>query len=141
MKIAMGADHAGYALKEELRRYLESLGHRIQDCGTHSLERCDYPVYGKAVASAVVSAQSELGILVCGTGVGISLAANKVSGIRAVVCSEPYTAQMSRMHNNTNVLAIGSRVVGIDMAKMIVDTWLAATFEGERHAGRVDMIE
>ena len=103
-------------------------------------ERCDYPIYGEKVANAVASGEVDLGILTCGTGVGISLAANKVKGIRAVVCSEPYTAKLSRMHNNTNILAFGARVVGPELAKMIVDEWLNAEYEGGRHQVRVDMI-
>ncbi|NIZ19785.1 ribose 5-phosphate isomerase B [Entomospira culicis] len=141
MQIAIGSDHAGYELKNEITKHLEESGYAVQDCGTYSKESCDYPVYGRAVAHKVVHGQCELGIVICGTGVGISLAANKVTGIRAVVCSEPYTAKMARMHNDANILAFGARVVGIDMAKMIVDTWLASTFEGERHAKRIAMIE
>ncbi|NIZ47187.1 ribose 5-phosphate isomerase B [Entomospira nematocerorum] len=141
MRIAIGSDHAGFELKQELMKFLEQKGYSVEDHGTHSLESCDYPVYGKMVAQAVVSGMSDLGLLICGTGVGISLAANKVSGIRAVVCSEPYTALMSRQHNNTNVLALGARVVGVDVAKMIVETWLNASFLEGRHAQRVAMIE
>ncbi|MBQ2812646.1 MAG: ribose 5-phosphate isomerase B [Clostridia bacterium] len=141
MKIAIGSDHVGYAMKNELKAYLEDKGHTVTDLGTHSEERTDYPVYGKAVAKAVTGNDAQLGIVVCGTGVGISIAANKTWGVRAVVCSEPYSAMLSRQHNNTNVLAIGARVVGIELAKMIVDAWLNAEFEGGRHLDRVNMLE
>ncbi|MBQ2963568.1 MAG: ribose 5-phosphate isomerase B [Clostridia bacterium] len=141
MKIAIGSDHVGYAMKNELKAYLEGKGHTVTDLGTHSEVRTDYPVYGKAVAKAVTGNDAQLGIVVCGTGVGISIAANKTWGVRAVVCSEPYSAMLSRQHNNTNVLAIGARVVGIELAKMIVDAWLNAEFEGGRHLHRVNMLE
>lgn len=141
MKIAIGSDHVGYAMKNELKAYLEGKGHTVTDLGTRSEERTDYPVYGKAVAKAVTGNDAQLGIVVCGTGVGISIAANKTWGVRAVVCSEPYSAMLSRQHNNTNVLAIGARVVGIELAKMIVDAWLNAEFEGGRHLDRVNMLE
>ncbi|MCL2421372.1 MAG: ribose 5-phosphate isomerase B [Defluviitaleaceae bacterium] len=141
MKIVMGNDHVGVALKKIIGSYLTQKGHEIIDIGTDSTERCDYPVYGKRAAEAVASGHADLGILICGTGVGISLAANNVKGIRAVVCSEPYSAKLSREHNNTNMLALGARVVGEDLAKMIVDAWLDAAFEGGRHQKRVEMME
>ena len=141
MIIAMGSDHVGYAMKNELAEHLKSLGHKIDDLGAHSEERTDYPIFGKAVATAVVSGRADCGILVCGTGVGISIAANKIKGIRAVVCSEPYSAMLSKQHNNTNILAIGARVIGIELAKMIVDAWLSAEFEGGRHLYRVNMLD
>ena len=112
----------------------------IIDIGTNSPESCDYPVFGERAGKMVASGEADLGILICGTGVGISLAANKVKGVRACVCSEPYSAKLSRMHNDTNILAFGARVVGTELAKMIVDEWLAAEFEGGRHKRRVDMI-
>lgn len=141
MKIAMGSDHVGFQMKNELAEYLKSQGHEIADLGSHSEERTDYPIFGKAVAAAVTSGRADCGILVCGTGVGISIAANKTNGIRAVVCSEPYSAMLSKQHNNTNVLAVGARVIGIELAKMIVDAWLNAEFEGGRHLDRVNMLE
>lgn len=141
MKIAMGSDHVGFQMKNELAEYLEAKGHKIDDLGSHSEERTDYPIFGKAVATAVVSGRADCGILVCGTGVGISIAANKTAGIRAVVCSEPYSAMLSKQHNNTNILAVGARVIGIELAKMIVDAWLNAEFEGGRHLNRVNMLE
>jgi ribose 5-phosphate isomerase B len=140
MEIAIGSDHAGYELKRQIIEHLIQKGVEVKDFGSYSTERCDYPVYGYKVAKAVASGECEKGILICGTGVGISLAANKVKGIRAVVCSEPYSAQLSRRHNNTNVLALGARVVGSELARMIVDCWLEAEYEGGRHQKRIDMI-
>ena len=140
MKIAMGNDHTAIEMKEAVKAHLEEQGYEVQDLGTNSSESCDYPVYGEKVGRAVASGEADLGITICGTGVGISLAANKVKGIRACVCSEPYTARLSRMHNNSNVLAFGARVVGIEMAKMITDEWLNAKYEGGRHQRRVDML-
>src|SRR6188474_1563805 len=139
-RIAIGSDHVGYPLKEEIKKYLQELGYAYQDFGAHSAERTDYPLFAKAVTSAISSQQADLGILICGTGVGMSITANKVKGIRAVVCSEPYSAMLSRQHNNTNVLALGSRVIGPELARMIVKSWLEAEFEGGRHASRVEMI-
>lgn len=140
MTIGMGNDHVAVDMKLEIKEYLESKGHKVVDFGTHSTDRCDYPVYGKKVAEAVASRHVDCGILICGTGVGISLAANKVRGIRACVCSDPYTAKLSKEHNNTNILAFGARVIGVGTAKMIVDEWMNAEFEGGRHQNRIDMI-
>ena len=140
MKIAIGNDHTAVDLKNTIRDYLKELGYEVINLGTDSRESCDYPIYGEKVGRAVADGQADLGIAICGTGVGISLAANKVKGIRACVCSEPYTAKLSRMHNNSNVLAFGARVVGDELAKMIVKEWLDAKFEGGRHQRRVDMI-
>lgn len=140
MKIAIGCDHVGYRLKLHIIEHLRSKGHEMVDLGCDSEERCDYPVYGEAVARAVSGGECECGVLICGTGVGISLAANKVKGIRAVVCSEPYSAKLSKQHNNANIVAFGARVVGEAMAEMIVDEYLAASFEGGRHADRVALI-
>lgn len=141
MKLAIGSDHVGWELKQEISDYIQSLGHETVDFGAYSSERTDYPKYGKKVAEEVASGQFDGGVLICGTGVGISISANKVKGIRAVVCSEPYTATLSKQHNNTNIVAFGSRVVGVDLAKMIVKEWLEASYEGGRHAKRVDMID
>ena len=121
MKIGIGNDHAAVEMKTVIKEYLESLGHEVVNYGTDEHSSCDYPVYGEIVANAVVSGEVEAGILICGTGVGISIAANKVKGVRAVVCSEPYSAKLSKMHNNTNILAFGARVVGTELAKMIVE--------------------
>ena len=140
MKIGIGCDHVGYELKGKVTEHLRELGYEVVDFGTNSSERTDYPIYGEAVARAVVSGACEKGILICGTGVGISMAANKLHGIRAVVCSEPYSALLSRRHNDTNILAFGARVVGADLALMIVDAWLSGVYEGGRHAKRVQMI-
>jgi ribose 5-phosphate isomerase B len=139
-RIAIGSDHVGYPLKEEIKTYLHELGFTYQDFGAHSTERTDYPLFAKDVTTAISSKEADLGILVCGTGVGMAITANKVKGIRAVVCSEPYSAMLSRQHNNTNVLAIGSRVIGPELARMIVKSWLDAEFEGGRHASRLDII-
>lgn len=140
MKIAIGNDHVAVEMKQHIQKYLEGKGHEIVNCGTDSSERTDYPVYGKKVADLVASGECERGILICGTGVGISLAANKVDGIRAVVCSEPYSAKLARQHNNANIVAFGARVIGTATAEMIVDEFLAAEYEGGRHQKRIDMI-
>ena len=140
MRIGIGNDHSAVEMKKEVMKFLQDLGYEVINYGTDSTESCDYPVYGEKVGRAVVAKEVDLGILICGTGVGISLAANKVKGVRAVVCSEPYSARLSRQHNNTNILAFGARVVGIELAKMIIEEWLNAEFVGGRHQRRVDMI-
>ena len=140
MKIGIGNDHAAVDMKNEVVEYLVQKGIEVVNYGTDSSDSCNYPEYGEKVGRAVSSGEVDLGILICGTGVGISLAANKVKGVRAVVCSEPYSAKLSRQHNNTNILAFGARVIGIEMAKMIIDQWLDAEFMGGRHQTRVDMI-
>ena len=140
MKIGIGNDHSAVEMKREVMKFLQDLGYEVVNYGTDSTESCNYPVYGEKVARAVVAKEVDLGIVICGTGVGISLAANKVKGIRAVVCSEAYSARLSRQHNNTNILAFGARVVGIELAKMIIEEWLNAEFEGGRHQERVNMI-
>ena len=140
MKIGIGNDHSAVEMKQEVVKYLQELGYEVVNYGTDTTESCHYPIYGEKVARAVVAGEVDLGILICGTGVGISLAVNKVKGIRAVVCSEPYSAKLSRQHNNTNILAFGARVIGVEMAKMIIDEWLNAEFQGGRHQDRVNMI-
>ncbi|MBS3049810.1 bifunctional allose-6-phosphate isomerase/ribose-5-phosphate isomerase RpiB [Enterobacter mori] len=140
-RIAFGCDHVGFILKEDILAHLHARGVEVVDKGAWSQERTDYPHYASAVARTLLNGEADGGILICGTGVGISITANKFPGIRAVVCSEPYSAQLSRQHNNTNVLAFGSRVVGLELAKMIVDAWLDAEFEGGRHQVRVKAIE
>ena len=140
MKIGIGNDHAALEMKNQVMEYLEEKGYEVINYGTNTPESCNYPEFGEKVGRAVVSGEVDCGILICGTGVGISLAANKVKGVRAVVCSEPYSAKLSRQHNNTNILAFGARVIGIELAKMIIDEWLSAEFEGGRHQTRVDMI-
>lgn len=142
MKIGFGNDHTALEVKKVIIEYLKERGHEVVDYGTNSSESCDYPKYGELVGLAVAKGEVDQGILVCGTGLGISLAANKVKGVRAVVCSEPYTARMARMHNNCNILAFGARVVGTQLAKMIVEVWLDTEFEeGGRHQKRVAMID
>ena len=137
MKIGIGNDHSALEMKAEIIDFLWERGCEVVDYGTNSTESCDYPVYGEKVARAVAAGEVDQGILICGTGLGISLAANKVKGIRAAVCSEPFTAKMARAHN---ILAFGARVIGPEMAKMIVRTWLDTEFEGGRHQRRVDLI-
>ena len=140
MKIVIGNDHAAVDMKNEIKAYLESKGIEVLNVGTDTTESVNYPEYGEKVGRAVVSGQADRGIAICGTGVGISIACNKVKGVRAVCCSEPYSAKLSRMHNNSNVLCFGARVIDPELAKMIVDEWLVTEFEGGRHQKRVDMI-
>ncbi len=142
MIIGFGCDHAGIELKKTLMDYLSEKGHECIDYSPLSPgEKADYPVPGRAVAEAVVAGEVDKGVLICGTGIGISLAANKVPGVRAAVCSEPYSARMTVRHNDANIIAMGARVVGEDLAKMIVDEFFAAKFEGGRHQKRVDLIK
>ena len=141
MKLAIGSDHIGIGLKKHLMAYLEAKGYEVTDVGTYSAERTDYPIYGYKVAQLVARGEADKGILICGTGVGISLAANKVDGIRAVVCSESYSAYMARLHNNANILAMGARVVGEAVAEQIADAFLTTEYEGGRHQRRLDMLE
>ncbi len=140
MKIAMGNDHAAVEMKEEIKAYLESKGHEVINFGTDTHDSCNYPEFGEKVGRAVASGEADYGITICGTGIGIGIAAGKVKGIRVCTCSEPYSARLSRMHNNTNVLSFGARVVGVEVAKMIVDEWLENEYEGGRHQKRVDML-
>ena len=132
----MGNDHVALELKQEIAAYLRQQGHEVLDVGTHTAERCDYPVYGEKAARLVAGGKADRGIVICGTGIGISLAANRVAGIRAAVCSEPYSAKLSREHNNTNMLAFGARVVGSELAKMIVGSWLQAEFNASSRPDR-----
>ena len=138
--IAIASDHAALDLKETIKAYLVELGYEYIDFGTYTKDSCNYPEYAFKAAKAVAEGECEKGILICGTGIGMSLAANKVKGIRCAVCSEPYSAKMSREHNDANMLAFGARVVGEDLAKMIVKTWLDASFQGGRHQTRVNEI-
>ena len=140
MKIAIGNDHVAIDMKNEIMEYLQEKGIEVINVGTDSPERFNYPISGYKVAKMVAEGEADLGVLICGTGVGISLSANKVKGIRACVCSDPYTAKLSKQHNNTNIIAFGARVIGIETAKMIVDEWLNAEYEGGRHQVRIDMI-
>ena len=138
---AIGNDHSAIELKNIIKQHLESRGIEVKDFGTNSPESCNYAEYGEKVARAVASGECERGICICGTGVGISIAANKVNGIRACVCSEPFSAKLSKQHNDSNILCFGARVVGTELAKMIVDAWLDAEFEGGRHQKRIDYLK
>jgi ribose 5-phosphate isomerase B len=138
--LALGCDHGGYELMQEVKAHLTKRGFEFKDFGCYSTDSVDYPEYAKKVAGAVAAGECELGILICGTGIGISLAANKVKGIRAAVCSEPVSARLTKQHNNANIICFGARIVGIELAKEIVDAYLDAEFEGGRHQTRVDMI-
>ena len=138
--IAIGCDHGGYQLKQAVIRHLGDRGIDFHDFGTYSEESCDYPEYGEAVGRAVASGECELGIVICGTGIGISIAANKVRGVRAAVCGDCFSAEMCRRHNNANVLALGGRVIGPGLALKIVDIFLSTGFDGGRHARRVAKI-
>lgn len=140
--IAIGCDHGGFALKQEVMKHLTARGLEFKDFGTYSEDSCDYPVYGKAVANAVANGECEKGILICGTGIGISITANKVPGIRAALCGDCFSAEATRLHNDANILAMGARVVGAGLALKIVDTFLDTPFSGdERHIRRISMIE
>ena len=138
MKIALGCDHGGYAMKEDIKKQLESLGHEVKDCGTYSTESCDYPIFGEAAARAVASGECEYGIVVCTTGIGISIAANKVKGIRCAHCADCLQAEMTRRHNDANMMAIGAGFTGKNMAERMVEVFLTTEFEGGRHERRVN---
>jgi ribose 5-phosphate isomerase B len=140
IKIVTTSDHTGIELRKAVIAHLEQKGYEVQDVGPLTAESTDYPKWGEKAARVVLAGEARFGIAICGTGFGISLAANKIAGIRCVVCSEPYTAKLSRLHNNANMLAFGARVVGQDLALMIVDEFLAAEFEGGRHARRIDQV-
>ena len=145
MKIGFGCDHAAIDLKNELIEYMTEKGYECVDYGTNYDEngeiiKCDYPAKGEEAGRAVVSKEVDYGVLMCGTGIGISIAANKVPGVIAAVCSEPYSAKLTKQHNNANIIAFGARVVGSELAKMILDEFFGAEFEGGRHQRRVDMI-
>lgn len=140
MKIGIGNDHAATQLKIEIKQHLIERGHEVIDFGIQEGEKCDYPVMGETVGKAVAAKEIEGAVLICGTGIGISLAANKIDGVRAAVCSETTTARLCKQHNNANIIAFGARIVGVEAAKDIVDAWLNAEFEGGRHQRRVDML-
>ena len=139
-KLYIGCDHAALHMKNDIVGYLNDKGYDVEDMGTYTPDRIDYPVYAEKVCKAVVSDKGSLGILICGTGIGMSMAANKIKGIRAAAVSEVYSAILTRQHNDANVLCFGARVIGIETAKMIVDGFIGAEYEGERHQKRVDMI-
>jgi ribose 5-phosphate isomerase B len=138
--IAIASDHGGYALKEHLKAYLAAKGITCEDFGTNSTESCDYPIFGRAAAEAVASGKCETGIVICTTGIGISITANKVKGIRCALCSDPLSAELTRRHNNANMLAMGAGMIGPNLAERIVDTFLSAQFEGGRHERRVNLV-
>lgn len=141
LKIAIGSDHGGFRYKGIIEEYLKSKGVEFVDVGTNSTESCDYPVYAKKVAEKVANGEVDRGILICGTGIGMSITANKVKGIRASLCGDTFSARATRAHNNSNILCLGERVIGENLALDIVDIWLSTPFEGGRHQRRIDMIE
>jgi ribose 5-phosphate isomerase B len=141
LKVLLGSDHAGFYLKEDLKVFIQSLGHEVEDYGVYTDESSDYPDVALRVAEDVVKGKGERGILVCGTGVGMSIAANKVRGIRAALCHDVFSARASREHNNANILTMGERVIGKGLAREIVKVWLETDFQGGRHARRVEKIE
>lgn len=138
--IAIASDHGGFELKKEIMKHLEAKGYALKDFGTYTTDSCDYPIYGEAAARAVASGECEKGIIICGTGIGISISANKVKGIRAALCGDCYSAEYTRLHNDANILALGARTTGSGLALKIVDTFLSTEFEGGRHARRVALI-
>lgn len=140
MKMAIACDHSALDLKEEVKALLATRGIEVEDFGTYTTDSCHYPIYGARAAQAVADGRCDLGIVICGTGIGISMAANKVKGIRCALCSDTFSAKMTRIHNNSNMLALGARVIGVELAKEIVNAWLDAEFEGGRHQVRIDMI-
>ena len=139
--LAIGSDHAGYELKEKIKKYFEESGIKFTDFGTFSLEPCDYPIIAEKVGNSVLNKESEKGILICGAGIGMSIAANKIKDVRAALCYEPELAELARKHNNANVLCMGGRFTDFEKAKKIVKTFLNTDFEGERHQRRIDMIK
>lgn len=138
--IAIGSDHGGYLLKEEIKKHLEEKGYEVKDFGTDSTASCDYPVYAEKVCRAIQSGECEKGILICGTGIGMSMCANKCKGIRAAVCGDHFSAEFTRKHNNANVLCLGARVIGAGVAMQLVDIFLTTEYEGGRHEKRVEMM-
>lgn len=141
LRIAIGSDHGGYEYKEQIVSHLKEKGYECVDVGTYSTDSCDYPVIARAVTAKITTGEADRGILICGTGIGMSIVANKVKGIRAALCGDTFSARASRAHNNSNVLCLGERVIGINLAMDIVDIWLESKFEGGRHQRRVDMME
>ena len=141
MKIVIGCDHAGFPLKEEVKQKLLKEGHKIIDVGTNSAESVDYPIYGRAVGEAVANGEAERGIAICGSGIGISIACNKVKGVRCALCTSVEMAEMSRRHNNANVIAMGARMIDKELAFQMIDTWLTTDFEGGKHLRRINMLE
>jgi len=140
LKIVMASDHVGYPMKKALQEYMQVLGHEVDDIGAHDATRAEYPIYGRLAADRLAKGDYDRAVLICGTGFGISLAANSVHGVRCVNCTDPFTAYMSRLHNNANAIAFGARVIAPELAKTLLETWLSTEFEGGRHADRVDML-
>lgn len=141
LRIAIGSDHGGYEYKEQIVSHLKEKGYECVDVGTYSTDSCDYPVIARSVTTKITTGEADRGILICGTGIGMSIVANKVKGIRAALCGDTFSARASRAHNNSNVLCLGERVIGINLAMDILDIWLESKFEGGRHQRRVDMME
>ncbi len=141
MKIAIGSDHAGFAMKHELGIWLEEQGHQVEDMGPFDETSCDYPIFAQLVAKEVLAGNAERGLLVCGTGIGMAVAANRFKGIRAVNCNDLFCAKMSREHNNSNILTLGGRVIGIVLAKEITALWLKTKYDGGRHQDRLDLLD
>ena len=140
MTIALACDHSALEMKQLVKDLLDEMGLAYRDFGTDTADSCDYPVFAARAAKAVASGECDKGIVICGTGIGVSIAANKVKGIRCALCSEPYSAKLTRLHNDSNVLAMGARVIGPELARMIAETWLTTEFEGGRHQRRVDLL-
>lgn len=142
MKIAIGSDHGGFEYKTKIAEYIKTLGYHVEDLGTNSTKSCDYPIIAKKVAQSVSENKFDRGILICGTGIGMSIVANKVKGVRAALCSDTFSARLTREHNNSNVLCLGQRVIGLGLALDIVDIWLKTEFSNdERHTRRISLIE
>jgi len=140
IKIVMASDHVGFPMKKALKEYMEILGHEVEDIGAHESTRAEYPIFGRLAADRLAKGDFDRAVLICGTGFGISLAANSVQNVRCVNCTDPYTAYMSRLHNDANAIAFGARVIAPELAKQLLEVWLATEFEGGRHAERVDML-
>lgn len=141
MRLAIGSDHAGYEAKERLKRWLVDRGHEVEDVGTDGTASVDYPDFAAQVARRVAADEADLGVLVCGSGIGMSIAANKIRGVRAAVCTDPYSARLARGHNDANVLCLGARVTGDGLMEDVLDVFLTGSFDGGRHARRVEKIE
>ena len=140
MAIALACDHSALEMKQLVKTVLDEMGLAYRDFGTDTAESCDYPVFAARAAKAVANGECDRGIVICGTGIGVSITANKIKGVRCALCSEPYSAKLTRLHNDSNMLAFGARVIGPELARMIVETWLTTPFEGGRHQRRVDLI-
>ena len=140
-KVVIGSDHGGFEYKEEIKKFLLEKGYKIMDVGTNSKDSCDYPVFAKEAVQKIINGEADRGILICGTGIGMSITANKFKGIRAALCGDTFSARATRAHNNSNILCLGERVIGLGLALDIVNIWLNTEYEGGRHQKRIDMIE